>query len=523
MRTRVAGGDAVGCVPVLLRVSGLPFRDSPRKGRLLCVLFVRQRSLSARSVGLIYLLLMRLSATVVSFRSLLFQMAVVLSLVGCAPATYAPLYVRGDLITFTGSETSPNGAWCWFQDERAIVDPEHPEGPMLQFTSISASGTSTSEQGDVDLHYLNIASGRQGVFELYDQLEQDDHNAAALFRLDDGRTMALFSRHGSDQIVHMRVSGPHDPTKWSRITEYREEAGVTYNNLLTAGKNGSRRLFDFSRSRGWNPNFLVFSPAEGKWKYGGRLLASDGRPYMKYRNNRDGSLIHVVATDQHPRDFDNSIYHGIMDGMSLLDSYGNTIDADLTDQEAARPIDMTLVFRGDPDNVAWMADVEVDQQDRPVIAFSVQKDGRGLAPREGGMDHRYHLARFIDGEWVEHEIAYAGQRLYPFEDDYTGLVAIDPQDPNRLVISTNAHPDTGEPLISAADSTRHYELYEGVSTDDGATFTWTPLTANSSMDNIRPIIPSWDDDRRIVLWMRGTYHSYTSWNTQIVGLIQERR
>ncbi len=27
-------------------------------------------------------------------------------------------YVRRDLITFTGTETSPNGAWCWFQDER---------------------------------------------------------------------------------------------------------------------------------------------------------------------------------------------------------------------------------------------------------------------------------------------------------------------------------------------------------------------------------------------------------------------
>lgn len=243
---------------------------------------------------------------------------------------------------------------------------------------------------------------------------------------------------------------------------------------------------------------------------------------MKYRNNRNGSLIHVVATDQHPRDFDNSIYHGIMDGTSLADSYGKVIDADLSDQAAVAPSDLTVVFEGDPDNVAWMADVEMDQDDQPVIAFSVQKDGRGLPPKQGGMDHRYHLARFLGGQWVQHEIAYAGQRLYSFEDDYTGLVAIDPHDPDHLVISTNAHPDTGEPLISAADSIRHYELFEGVSADGGQTFSWTPLTANSTVDNIRPIIPSWESDRRIILWMRGTYLSYTDWNTQIVGLIQER-
>jgi hypothetical protein len=93
---------------------------------------------------------------------------------------------------------------------------------------------------------------------------------------------------------------------------------------------------------------------------------------------------------------------------------------------------------------------------------------------------------------------------------------------NRIVISTNAHPVSGEPLISNADGRRHYELFEGTSVDDGATFEWEPLTANSLVDNIRPVIPSWDADRRVVLWMRGTYRSYTDWSSRIVGLVQER-
>jgi len=441
-------------------------------------------------------------------------------LAGCAGSSRTTDMVRGKPIVFTGTADRPNGAWCWFQDERAIVDTANPHEPILMFTAISAAESPGPESGDLDLHWLGLDSFSKGSVELHNTLEQDDHNVAALRSLPDGRVLAAYAKHGTDRRVRTRISEAGRPAIWQKEQVYIEEAGVTYNNLLTAGP--ERSLLNFSRSRGWNPNFLVLDRESDSWVYGGRLLASQGRPYMKYTNSLDGSRIHVVATDQHPRDFDNSIYHGVMDGRVLMDSFGKVLDNDLSDQDAAVPTDLSVVFQGDADNVAWMADVETDNQDQPVIAFSVQKDGRGLPPRQGGRDHRYHLARLLDGAWVQHEIAYAGERLYAFEDDYTGLVAIDPHDPDYLVISTNAHPDTGEPLVSNADGKRHYELFEGTSKDDGASFRWRALTQNSSVDNIRPIIPRWDSDRRIVLWMRGTYRSYTDWDTQIVGLIQKR-
>ena len=78
-----------------------------------------------------------------------------------------------------------------------------------------------------------------------------------------------------------------------------------------------------------------------------------------------------------------------------------------------------------------MTDLELDEEKRPVVMFSVQKDGRGLGRKEGGFDHRFHYARWDGTAWQQHEIAYAGQRLYPGEDDYTGLAAIDPQQYER--------------------------------------------------------------------------------------------
>src|SRR3989442_15692373 len=150
--------------------------------------------------------------------------------------------------------------------------------------------------------------------------------------------------------------------------------------------------------------------------------------------------------------------------------------------------DLTKVFAGDADNVAWVIDLELDGQQRPYVVFSVQKDGRGLPRGQGGMDHRFDYGRWDGSAWRVHEIAYAGRRLYAGEDDYTGLAALDPRNPNVVYISTDADPATGAPLVSHADGRRHHELFRGSTRDSGATWRWEPITANSTVDNLRPIV-----------------------------------
>jgi len=77
------------------------------------------------------------------------------------------------------------------------------------------------------------------------------------------------------------------------------------------------------------------------------------------------------------------------------------------------------------------------------------------------MDLRYHYARLGAGGWHDEEIAHAGTRPYSGEDDYSGLGALDPNNPDVLYISTDADPVSGAPLISAADNKRRYELFRG--------------------------------------------------------------
>ena len=124
-------------------------------------------------------------------------------------------------------------------------------------------------------------------------------------------------------------------------------------------------------------------------------------------------------------------------------------------------------------------------------------------------------ARFDGSNWSRTKLAHAGVKLYDSEQDYTGLGALDPNNPQVIYISTPYDPRTDQ-----GDFNGKKEIWKGVTCDNGATFNWVPITANSDMDNIRPIVPKWDENHRALLWMRGEYISAQSYNMAIVGLIE---
>ena len=49
------------------------------------------------------------------------------------------------------------------------------------------------------------------------------------------------------------------------------------------------------------------------------------------------------------------------------------------------------------------------------------------------------------------------------------------------------------------------------------------MTANSAVDNLRPLVPAWPGDRVALLWLRGTYRAYTNYDLAVVGIITKRK
>jgi len=434
---------------------------------------------------------------------------------------YPANYVAATLV-----QLNDNGAWSWFMDPRVIVN----EGKLI-IGSVRGVGSlqaniSDPRSGNVEISVYDIEKGTTNTVVLHPHLEQDDHDAPAFYVRPDGRILAVYSMHARERRMYYRVSEPHNPLVWSPAKAADtpgDDATYAGNNATYANlfKMPEGRLYNFIRAFHHDPNYMYSDDDGDTWKYGGRWLYGKGgySPYLKYGYDGKGT-IHFIATEDHPRNFDNSLYHGYVKNGAMYKTDGTKVSALSTSTETKIATwDFTKIYQGTPDSVAWMVDVELDKNDRPYVLFSTQRDGRGLPRGQGGMDLRYHYARLDATGWHNEEIAHAGTRLYPSEDDYSGLGALDPNNPDVLYISTDADPVSGAPLVSSADKKRHYELFRGERSAAGK-WTFTPFTRNSAWDNLRPVIPQWNDRRTAMVWMRGAYlANHGEWYSSVVAAI----
>jgi hypothetical protein len=431
-------------------------------------------------------------------------------------------YVAGALV-----QLNDNGAWSWFMSERAVMLDGKLVVGSVRSVGDFAKKKDDPDWGNVEIAVYDLARGATNRVILHRHFEQDDHDSPALLVLPDKRLLALYSKHGQERKIYIRCSEPCNPLVWSlptvEDTPGRTGApfkadNVTYNNLvrLPAG-----RIYNFYRGVHLDPNYMC-SDDDGKtWTFGGRLLVGKGgySPYVRYAF--DGkSTIHFIATEDHPRNYNNSVYHGFLRD-NLIHRSDGKVSASLGNSSRGSPVvwGLTKVFPGDPDNVCWIDDLQLDKDGRPHAVFSVKKDGRGTGGM-GGQDIRFHYGYWDGTAWQTHDMAHAGSRLYAYEADYTGLAVLDRNNPTVVYISTNADPVSGRPLVSSLDNRRHHELFRGTTPDAGQTWRWQALTANSEMDNLRPVVAAGANPGTALVWMRGSYrHNRGDWTTAVVALI----
>lgn len=399
-----------------------------------------------------------------------------------------------------------NGGWCWFEDDRTIVD----QNRLIL-------GTVKSPEGDIDVTTYDWKAGTAQTVTLHKGLESDDHDSPALLILPNGQYLAAYSRHGSDKLMRWRISTrAGDATEWNPEQIFDVGAGATYSNLFCL-KDENNRIYDFHRGIGWDPNFLISDDLGQSWRYGGQLLKNPNdpdnqmRPYLKYASNQKDT-IHFIATEAHPQQSESTgIYHGFIRNGTVFRSDGTRVRELI--EGPADPGELTRIFHGSAQEKAWTIDLHLDAEDNPYLVYSVHLTND---------DHRYRYARWDGQKWLDQELAHAGTRLYRGEEHYTGLAALDPHEPNRLYISTNAHPVTGQPLFSQKDGKRHYEIFLGTLKDGETAWNWIPITKNSDLDNLRPIIPAGNNRHRAVLWLRGKYNSYTDYDLDVVGIMENK-
>jgi hypothetical protein len=449
-------------------------------------------------------------------------------MIACAAPTVT-LPSGNDAVAGTRITFNDNGGWCWYQDERAVVDKT---GNKLVIATTASGGGTRNGTNEVVVYDLATSMGK--TFKLASSLSTnnvDDHNSPALLIRPDGQYLAMWSGHRVDCLSRTSVFNGTtwgaektiDWTPWGCPWAGASTNMVTYSNPWYIGTS----IFAMVRSVGTDPGVLTSADNGQTWSYYGRLMDTVQTGYVagyfKYwGNNTD--RIDFVGTEAHPRDADTSLYHGYISGGKVYNSAGTVMDPGLMDSNATTTTSVNIntytpafktgaTVKGTKLCRMWNHDIVRYADGTIAILGQGRADNCTGTPSGSDPDKRMVYLRFDGSSWKATYLVKAGPKLYPAEEDYTGLSALDPDDPHTIYVSTPY-----DPRDDTTQSTKR-EIWRGTTCDNGATFTWTPVTARSTADNIRPIVPKWDASHTALLWLNGTYSTAQSYAMKVVGLI----
>lgn len=427
--------------------------------------------------------------------------------------------VNGNLIQF-----NDNGAWCWYQDERAVIDIA--DGKLITGSDASGSGTGgNSRNGQVEGVIYNLETGllEKSTFRI---TGCDDHNVPGFIIRPDGQYFSMYADHYDRWNSRYRIfngsswSGEQQ-FDWTTIpggTDYT----IAYSNLYYLSEED--RMYNFARANHRCPNFIYSDDWGDTWLFGGQLstnnTSSYNKGYYKYWGN-GVDRIDFILTEEHPRDGLTSIYHGYIQNGKTYSTNGTLVDANIFDATGLPTFeDFTLVFAdntiidGDAMRKIWNADL-VRYDDGVIAAILTCRINNAQNGGDNSInpDHGLIYCRYDGESWSYTYLSQAGKKMYGSEADYTGLGALDPNDPNTVFISTHVDPRDDTELGNR-------EIFKGLTDDNGNSWNWTAITRNSTRNNYRPIAPVWDENNTTLLWMRGTYFSAQNFDMTIVGIIE---
>lgn len=383
-----------------------------------------------------------------------------------------------------------NAIWTWFTDPRAV----HYNGN----TYIGWVNSS----GDVGITKWDHSTDSVTSFTLHATLEADDHNNVAIHIRQDGRILAIYSKHNDVSGLRYRIStNAEDISAWG--AEVVLSSGLTlpisYSNPFYLSQSG--KTYNFFRSgtggSGTNPIGIIESTDGGStWSAQTTFLTNTGqRPYVKWVSNGI-DRIDFLITNCHPNESAASIYHfyGRLDGSNAIKYYksdGTLIGNSVT------PADCTLIYDGST-NDAWVFDIAYGSDGRPRVLF---------VKYATTSDQRFMFSRWSGTAWTAPvEITNGGAYLYDPEVYYSGGLCFDSRNPNHVYLVT--------PVAGVR------EVQEWETPDNGST--WgkrRDITAGTSAGviNARPHSPRNRSDELAVLYWSGTYASYTSYSTNLKG------
>jgi len=380
-----------------------------------------------------------------------------------------------------------DGAWCWFQDPRALRHVGACDKIYWGFVT---------KTGDIKINSYDCKNHKRDTFTLRSTLDINDHAAPAILIRHDRRIVVFYSKHNANTMYWRISTNPED------ITAFGDEMSFTGDGLQVCYPNPiqltgeDNKIYLFYRKRtGESPTLERESyraSTDGEdFETEQDIIDVGNRTYVKAISNGIDKIHFCVTKSDNVTGIHKHIYY-------CYYSHGNYYKADGTKIGAALLLgesSLEKVYDSDATGnyQAWIWDIALDSDGNPCIVF---------ATFVSDIDHRYNYARWTGSAWEVHEITSAGGCLYVTEPHYSGGISLDKEDPSIVYLSK---------LVSS-----QWEIQKFKTIDGGKSWeTPVSMTFDSPKKNIRPVAVRNRSVRFPVFWMYGDYTTYTDYETTI--------
>lgn len=394
---------------------------------------------------------------------------------------------------------SPEGGWTWFIDPRAVYDSV---SDTTFWGYVNGDGDVTARSWD---HATDTVNSLVGGNRLFAAMEIDDHdNPSVLIRDSDKRLMYFYSRHSGSQMYLSVSTNVRDISSFAARVDLDSQLGgtaYTYPSPVQLLSETNDPIYLFYRDPiDANTTAMRFSKSTNDgttWAAQTLLYRDTNRSsYWKIASNGTDRIDFAVS-DGHPMyDADVSIYHFYYTGGSYYKTDGTLIATSLP----LSPSDLTLVHDGAAGDTGWVWDMALIGG-VPHVAF---------ATYPSTSDHRYHAARWTGSAWSANEVDAGGG--YVPTAITTGGSQIEAYYSGGIVLD---HSDADTVYASVGLGSGRWDIYRYTTADAGATWSGTALTGSGK--NIRPVAVRNHPADLAVLWMTGTYASYTDYDAGTGG------
>ncbi|MBE7066486.1 MAG: hypothetical protein E7385_02925 [Ruminococcaceae bacterium] len=402
------------------------------------------------------------------------------------------LDISGDRTTSPGQSSIlvENASYTWWNNKQAIRYVDKKDQTYISHATESGGICITS----YDHNTGNIQTSVLAQFNLV-----DDHNSPGLAILPDGRILAVYSRHNADTKLRWKVS-----TNAEDITSFSEEKYVECNKKVTYAQiyrisYEEYRVF-YRAVTGWATR--VYNWVYDEWSDEVRWIEEKkgSQYYLWVQEDVAEGRLNIFMTGHPKGGYDQNIRFGYFDADSNICKLDGTVIGNL-DVQASKiltPRDFTdIVYEASENEHTRLYDMTY-MSDKMGVLYGV-----GVGTEDTS---KYYYA-YYDQEtntWIKNLICDSGKWLVA-GNMYFGGISYDRKDMQTIYVSRRE-----------GDVCRLEKWH----TDDyGATWKIVDIIDEAASEDIvvmRPISPYNAHDDIDVIYIKGTYPSYSTFNTELM-------